>query len=125
MKVAAAVFEVVHGGMTFVVRWIYTSEKKPIEVRIEPPEGEPAKLENTHGRWKPCQTHAFEAVRLLLEKPVSEWSNQRLEAKPVPKPLGVFVGDDFDEVEGFQDFDQLKSMEWAEGTNLDEEGMPR
>lgn len=100
MKVATALFTVEHRCSNYLVAFIYSSPGRPYEVQVEVAggSGEKARLENTHGEWKPCQTHAFEAVKLSLgedaRSQLSNWTERRLAARPKPKPLGVFTGEE-------------------------------
>lgn len=101
----------------YLVAFIYSSPGIPfqVEVTVAGGTGEKAVLENTHGRWKPCQTHAFEAVKTSLgedaRSQLSTWTERRLEARPKPRPLGLYTEDDeeFKEADGFQDFDKIGS----------------
>ena len=94
MKIVLATFTIQDRGQEYLVGFIYSSPGIPFEVQVKSPTGEVARLENTHRRWKPCQTHATEAVKLAVERPVSIWSQQRMEAKPAPRPLGLYAGNE-------------------------------
>lgn len=103
MKVSTALFTILHRDQNYLVAFLYSSPGSPYEVQIDVAggTGEKARLENTHGQWKPCQTHAFECVKCYLREDarsqLSNWTERRLEAKPKPRPLGIFTEEETDD----------------------------